>query len=354
MTMEHEQKKLRLVKPSGDLGEGEGERPISPAILQAAAVYYSPEQLAQMAARRTEVRKRWTLERVVEPTGDQVMHGQPGEALTRPAAHPPALLPWPSTTAAKVCPHCNIALSDDAYGYVRDPNKIGAALPCPMCSPRVKALKAAKRLQQNVHSLFGGANIPDMAWNWSLETFPAAGDQIAKREALAFANQETIQRGLYLWGDPGHGKTSLAIGVLKAFLARGESGLFIRSSKYIRLLRQADLGIETQVGNTLLDLAFSVTCLVLDDLAVEHPTAYVIRQCYDLVEERRITNGLYTVITSNKSIHEVEERWRPQGIAPGTFHEGTRVVERLRESWGELEVQGLNLRAAHYQDEEEE
>jgi hypothetical protein len=120
------------------------------------------------------------------------------------------------------------------------------------------------------------------------------------------------------------------------------------------LLRQADLGIDTKVGNTLLDLAFSVTCLVLDDLAVEHPTGYVVRQCYDLVEERRTTNGLYTVITSNKSIDEVEERWRPQGIAPGAFHEGTRVVERLRESWGELEVQGPNLRAVNYQDEEEE
>jgi DNA replication protein DnaC len=352
--MEHAQKKLRSVKPPDDPSEGEGERHISPVILHAAAAYYSPEQLAQMAARRTEIRKRWTMERIVEPTGGQDMHGQPGEALTSPAAHPLTVLPLPGTTAVKVCPTCKIAISDDAHGYVRDPNTFGAALPCPMCSPRVQALKAAKRLQQNLHGLFGGSNIPDMAWNWSLETFPAEGDQIAKREALAFANQETVQRGLYLWGDPGHGKTSLAIGVLKEFLARGESGLFIRSSKYIRLLRQADLGIETKLGNTLLDLAFSVTCLVLDDLAVEHPTGYVVRQCYDLVEERRTTNGLYTVITSNKSIDEVEERWRPQGIAPGAFHEGTRVVERLRESWGELEVQGLDLRAANYQDEEEE
>jgi DNA replication protein DnaC len=351
--MEHAQNKLRSVKPPDDPSEGEGERHISPAILHAAAAYYSPEQLAQMATRRTEIRKRWTMERIGEPTGGWDMHGPPGEALTSPAAHPLTVLPLPGTTAVKVCPTCKIALSDDAHGYVRDPNTFGAALPCPMCSPRVQALKAAKRLQQNLHGLFGGANIPDMAWDWSLETFPAEGDQIAKREALAFANQETVQRGLYLWGDPGHGKTSLAIGVLKEFLARGESGLYIRSSKYIRLLRQADLGIDTQVGNTLLDLAFSVTCLVLDDIAVEHPTEYVIRQFYDLVEERRITNGLYTVITSNKSIDEVEERWRPQGIAPGAFHEGIRVVERLRESWGELEVQGLNLRAAHYQEEEE-
>src|SRR5258706_448655 len=119
-----------------------------------------------------------------------------------------------------------------------------------------------------------------MAWGWTFETLPEEGDQTSKREVQAFANQETLQRGLYLWGDLGYGKTSLAICVLKDFLARGESGLFIRSSRYICLLRQADLGIDTKIGNTLLDLAFSVTYLVLDDLAVERPTKYVIRQYY--------------------------------------------------------------------------
>ncbi len=41
------------------------------------------------------------------------------------------------------------------------------------------------------------------------------------------------------------------------------------------------------------------------------------------------------------------ERWRPEGVPPGGFHEGMRMTDRLRESWGELEIQGISLRAIH-------
>lgn len=346
MMTEHSEKKLRLVKRLDEYSGGENQ--ISSAVLQEAAKNYSPEEVEKMVARGIEFRKRRTVRRVAVPTEDHpTLKGEPGRASigSTPPVGPP------SSRVTMVCPTCKIPVSDDAYGYVRDPDKPGSALPCPACSPRVKALRAARSLQKDLQGLFGGANVPDMARNWTFETFPPTGDQFAKQQAQMFANQETVQRGLYLWGDPGRGKTCLAICVLREFLARGETGFFIRSSRYIRLLRNAERGIDTKEGNSLLDLAFSVACLVLDDLAVESTTDYVIRQYYDLIEERRMSNGLYTVITSNKSIDELEERWRPQGVAPGEFHEGTRVVERLRESWGEVEVLGPNQRTANYQDE---
>lgn len=87
--------------------------------------------------------------------------------------------------------------------------------------------------------------------------------------------------------------------------------------------------------------------LILDDLGVEQATPAAIRQFYELVEERRGKRGLYTVITSNLSIDDQGERWRPEGVAPGSFHEGMCVTDRLRESWGELEIQGMSLRAIH-------
>ena len=46
------------------------------------------------------------------------------------------------------------------------------------------------------------------------------------------------------------------------------------------------------------------------------------------------------MITSNLSIAELEERWRPEGVTPGAFHEGMRVTDRLRESWGEQQTRG--------------
>jgi DNA replication protein DnaC len=192
--------------------------------------------------------------------------------------------------------------------------------------------------------MFGGANIPDYAESWEFVTYPQVGDQEACREAQAFADKETVQRGLYLWGEPGHGKTSLAVSILKAFLGRGESGLYIRGPQYLRKVYQAARGDAEPVQ--VVDLCYAVSCLVLDDLGVEQASSAAIKHFYELVEERRGTSGLYTVITSNLSIDSLEERWRPEGVAPGAFHEGVRVTDRLRESWGELEIEGVNLREA--------
>lgn len=301
---------------------------ISPQILAEASKYYSPEQLAEMAAKREQIKQQWSMTQVTE---------------SAPVRKPRLLQePLPVKTDLQVCPTCKLPVRDDAYGFVRNPTHIGKADPCPTCSPRVKTLKAGKRMERELGHLFGGANIPDYAGPWEFATYPLDGDQEAREEAWAFANKETILRGLYLWGKLGRGKTSLAISILKTFLARGESGLYIRAAHYLRLVNQIARGNEKDAA--ILDLAYSVACLVLDDLAVEQTTPAAIRQFYELVEERRGTNGLYTVITSNLSIGDLEERWRPDGVAPGEFHEGMRVTDRLRESWGELEIQCISLR----------
>ena len=197
MTTEHPQKKFRSVKLLREDGAGEMERQISPTVLRAATEYYSQEELEKMAARRMEVRRRWTMQLEAEFTRSQLaVNGEPDGAINR--STPPLSAGLPLPRATMICPTCKIAVNDDAYGYVRDPDKLGSALPCPQCSPRVKALRVARRTQENLHGLLGGANIPDMAWGWTFETFPEEGDQTSKREAQAFANQETLQRGLYL------------------------------------------------------------------------------------------------------------------------------------------------------------
>jgi DNA replication protein DnaC len=350
--MNNDRPELRLVKSS--------DQEIAPEILEQAQMYYTPEQLEQMAARREELKKRWTVGQISDIPAQLSAAAPVAKSLPALSSAPRSIdarkkqqmEPLPVKTEITVCPNCRLPVRDDAYGFVRnpDPNKFVKAEPCPVCSPRVKTMKAAKKMEYQLGDMFGGANIPDYALSWSFATYPADGDQIAKDEAWAFANKETMQRGLYLWGELGHGKTSLAVSILKVFMARGDSGLYIRAAQYLRLVNQVARGNDTQAA--ILDLAYSVGCLVLDDLGVEQATPAAIKQFYELVEERRGTNGLYTVITSNLSIDDLEERWRPAGVTPGAFHDGMRVADRLRESWGTLEIEGISLRAANYESEE--
>jgi DNA replication protein DnaC len=317
-------------------GTGEEERQVSPSVQEYASHYYTSEQLAEMAARREEVKQRWVMSQPTPSTTPRVVEVKRSSAS-----------PLPVETDVAICPTCKMPISDDAFGFLSDRTKFARAEPCPICSPRVKAIKAAKKMERGLGDLFGGANIPDNVEAWEFATYPLDGDQVAKAEAWAFANKETAQRGLYLWGKLGRGKTSLALSILKTFLERGEIGLYIRASQYLHLVNQRARGNEKDAA--ILDLAYSVTCLVLDDLGVEQSTPAAIREFYELFEERRGTHGLYTVITSNLSIDDLEERWRPEGVAPGAFHEGMRVTDRLRESWGELKIEEVNLRTTHQQ-----
>ncbi len=357
MSANNDRPELRLVKPA--------EQQIAPEILEQAQKYFTPEQLAQITAKREQLKDRWEVSQIGDVAAQLSAVAPVPAAKSKPSlASAPRIVvdavkkkqqmePLPAKTEIAVCPKCHLPVRDDAYGFVNpDPTRFVKAEPCPVCSPRVKAMKAAKKMERELGTLFGGANIPDYARSWSFATYPADGDQIAKDEAWAFANKETMQRGLYLWGELGHGKTSLAVSILKVFMARGESGLYIRAPQYLRLVNQVARGNDTQAA--ILDLAYSVGCLVLDDLGVEQATPAAIKQFYELVEERRGTNGLYTVITSNLSIDDLEERWRPAGILPGAFHDGMRVTDRLRESWGTLEIEGISLRAANYAVEEDQ
>ncbi len=131
-------------------------------------------------------------------------------------------------------------LVDDAYGFLSPASNgngvFRPAVPCPTCSPRVKAIKAAHKTERELSALFGGANIPDYARSWSFETYPASGDRFALEESMAFAHRETARRALYLWGALGHGKTSLAVSIHRTFLDHGASGLYLRALQWMRLV----------------------------------------------------------------------------------------------------------------------
>jgi len=275
---------------------------------------------------------------------EKALQGEQDEENVKEESNVMPVIPeLPRSTTLKVCPLCKYPIQDDAHGWLRSRTVPGKAVPCHVCTPRVRAIKASRTLASKMQ-MFGGSNIPDFAATWNFASYPPEGDLDAKEDVEAFAARRTGWRGLYLWGDGGRGKTSLAISCLKEALQRGESALFLRVSQYLRYLKQAELGLEQKTGIALLDLAFTVQWLVVDEIGIENPSEYSIRQFYDLVEERRGQRGLYTIFTSNCSIDDLEERWRPKHAAPGDYHAGSRVASRLREYCFELEIVGVNLR----------
>lgn len=244
------------------------------------------------------------------------------------------------------CPQCKFEIDDEKmHGWLRTgrwAHGKAEIVPCPLCTEPARARHKIAVIEH----LLGGANIPVRMHAWSFATTPGTVDPQIVERCKYFA--EGNEHGLYLYGDFAVGKTGLAISIIQAAMQREEDAVFIRSLDLLDRLRQA-IARGNDEGDQLLHLVKTVTWLALDDLATERPTDFVIEKLQSVLEARRDA-GLYTVITSNLHLRELEAHWRPldqathKPLPAGTYHAGRRVLERLAEYCTSLQIKGRNIR----------
>jgi len=210
--------------------------------------------------------------------------------------------------------------------------------PCPTCSTPAQA----SRINAQVDRLLGQSRIPLRMAEWQFSSLPYDIDANAKAKAVFFSSGNTQKHGIYFHGAVGQGKTGLAISIIQAVMRRGEDAIFIRSLDLMDRLRES-IHRGTHEGDEILHLAKTIKWLALDDLAVEKPTEYVIQELKAIVDAR-FDNDLYTIVTSNFSLKELEAYWRPPDVKEGAFYPGRRVVDRLAEYAEGVRVSGRNLR----------
>jgi DNA replication protein DnaC len=121
-------------------------------------------------------------------------------------------------------------------------------------------------------------------------------------------------RGLWLMGDVGTGKTTLAMIVSKAALETGCSVAVYSLPRLLSLIRGS---IETEEGMTgFLDRLSAVDLLHVDDLGAENTTDWVLEQLYSIVNTR-YEDERAMVVTTNLPYEELNAQL------------GERTVSRL-------------------------
>jgi DNA replication protein DnaC len=154
---------------------------------------------------------------------------------------------------------------------------------------------------------------------------------------------DTNKRGLYLQGDVGVGKTSLAISALEHALQSEQPGLFISTVELFKRIRACYRKDSPISEDDLLHAVTETPYVVIDDLGAEKPTDFVISELYYIVNHR-LSSGHYTIITSNVTSQQLEAIWRPQSVKAGDFHNGKRVIERLKQHCLGITIGGRNER----------
>jgi len=108
--------------------------------------------------------------------------------------------------------------------------------------------------------------------------------------------------GLWLMGDVGTGKTTLAMIVSKAALDAGRSVAIYSLPRLLNLIRGA---IETEDGMVgFLERLAAVDLLHIDDLGVENTTEWVLEQLYSIVNTR-YEDERAMIVTTNLRYEEL-------------------------------------------------
>jgi DNA replication protein DnaC len=155
-------------------------------------------------------------------------------------------------------------------------------------------------------------------------------DELVVRRVRNFCDQidEKLDEGSGLWfyGDPGTGKTTLAMLVSRIALQRGRSVAIYSMPKLLaRIRRTYDSAPGEQSYSELFERLATVDLLHIDDVGAENRTEWVLEQLYALINER-YESGRSLVITSNLD----EEELRTQ-LGEQTGRMGDRIVSRLLE-----------------------
>jgi DNA replication protein DnaC len=202
----------------------------------------------------------------------------------------------------------------DGSGFVID-DETNTASDC-RCRPQRLASARARSLE---------ARIPRKYRDVAFDRFPVTAiSPPVVEEVRRFCRDIDARldegRGLWLVGDSGTGKTTLAMLVSKAAIEAKRTTAIYSMPRLMAVLREA---IESEDGLLgLLDRLATVDLLHIDDLGAEHRTDWVLEQLYSIVNTR-YEDERSILITTNNMPAELEEQI------------GKRTVSRLVEMCGD-------------------
>lgn len=162
-------------------------------------------------------------------------------------------------------------------------------------------------------------------------------------ELLDFVEQypSAGQKGLYLYGDMGVGKSYLMAAMAHELSEKkGVSTTLLHFPSFTIDVKNA---ISNGSVKEEIDAIKHVPVLILDDIGAEQATSWVRDEVLQVILQHRMLEDLPTFFTSNYSFADLERKWAKIKGNDETW-QAKRVMERVRYLARECHLEGVNRR----------
>jgi len=174
-----------------------------------------------------------------------------------------------------------------------------------------------------------------MPWPWTLETFPFHQQPgVSKSRIMSLASLAFVERAenIVLIGDPGTGKTGLAIGLLRQALVSGLRGRFYKAQD---LLDELYASLADMSTPKLLKRLVRYDLLVIDELGYLTLNSDQVNAFFKLMDERYSRKS--TIITSNLDYPQWYDLFERKPLVDA-------LLDRLKHHCITIRISGPSLR----------